>query len=326
MAPCAPRQTEIRTGKGRGPGALPYFLIFSALLTVESRQPDLALCLANMGKKKRKYPDIEERDFEDLKLLISHQKAKHFKCEECGRRLNTAGGLSVHMNQVHKETLSQVENALPNRQGLDVEIFAQEDRRIATGNPTPGTGKPQKKIKIETKDELQKRLADWKARKAAGESPGATASPANGGAGAAPGAYHTLLLNHTIRQKASTVLLALPVLPAPPARPGLRRLPWVFPPSTPKRNTPGARWTHPPGYSGNASTVDELVSGAAQQGDDIDQLIRMAEAGVKPGRKEDEAAPEKKTSKKDKSRMFYSDADISPEERMAQLPRYALAH
>lgn len=71
--------------------------------------------------------------------------------------------------------------------------------------------------------------------------------------------------------------------------------------------------------------MDELVSGAAQQGDDIDQLIRMAEAGVKPGKKEDEAAPEKK-SKKDKSRMFYSDADISPEERMAQLPRYALAH
>lgn len=33
-----------------------------------------------------------ERDFEDLKLLISHQKAKHFKCDECGRRLNTAGG------------------------------------------------------------------------------------------------------------------------------------------------------------------------------------------------------------------------------------------
>jgi hypothetical protein len=33
-----------------------------------------------------------ERDFEDLKLLISHQKAKHFKCDRCGRRLNTAGG------------------------------------------------------------------------------------------------------------------------------------------------------------------------------------------------------------------------------------------
>jgi hypothetical protein len=56
-----------------------------------------------MGKKKRGHPDVEdvlarpwcyycERDFDDLKILISHQKAKHFKCDRCGRRLNTAGG------------------------------------------------------------------------------------------------------------------------------------------------------------------------------------------------------------------------------------------
>lgn len=56
-----------------------------------------------MGKKKRGHPDIEEvlarpwcyyceRDFDDLKILISHQKAKHYKCDRCGRRLNTAGG------------------------------------------------------------------------------------------------------------------------------------------------------------------------------------------------------------------------------------------
>ena len=56
-----------------------------------------------MGKKKRGHPDLEEllarpwcyyceRDFDDLKILISHQKAKHFKCDRCGRRLNTAGG------------------------------------------------------------------------------------------------------------------------------------------------------------------------------------------------------------------------------------------
>lgn len=55
-----------------------------------------------MGKKRRG-PTLEEllarpwcyyceRDFDDLKILISHQKAKHFKCERCGRRLNTAGG------------------------------------------------------------------------------------------------------------------------------------------------------------------------------------------------------------------------------------------
>ena len=77
-----------------------------------------------MGKKKRGHPDVEEllarpwcyycktpapprcqlltrgtgeRDFDDLKILISHQKAKHFKCERCGRRLNTAGGM-LHLS------------------------------------------------------------------------------------------------------------------------------------------------------------------------------------------------------------------------------------
>lgn len=35
---------------------------------------------------------------------------------------------------------------------------------------------------------------------------------------------------------------------------------------------------------------------------------------------------EKKVVKKEKVRMFYSDAEVSPEERMAQLPRYALVH
>lgn len=56
-----------------------------------------------MTKKRKRYPDLQqklerpwcyycERDFDDLKILISHQKAKHFKCDRCGRRLNTAGG------------------------------------------------------------------------------------------------------------------------------------------------------------------------------------------------------------------------------------------
>lgn len=60
-----------------------------------------------MGKKKRGHPDIEEvlarpwcyyceRDFDDLKILIDHQRAKHFKCDKCGRRLNTAGGEAFH--------------------------------------------------------------------------------------------------------------------------------------------------------------------------------------------------------------------------------------
>ncbi|KAL2041877.1 hypothetical protein N7G274_005064 [Stereocaulon virgatum] len=161
-----------------------------------------------MGKAKRKHPDLEEvlqrpwcyyceRDFDDLKILINHQKAKHFKCERCGRRLNTAGGLSVHMTQVHKETLTIIENALPNRSGLDVEIFGMEgipddvvqnhnqrvvtqfaqaeaERRAATGNPGPGAagGGQSKKPKFESPADLKKRLAEHKAKKAAEEAAG----------------------------------------------------------------------------------------------------------------------------------------------------------
>lgn len=37
-----------------------------------------------------------------LPVLLQHQRAKHYKCPQCPRRLNTAGGLTVHLNQVHK--------------------------------------------------------------------------------------------------------------------------------------------------------------------------------------------------------------------------------
>ncbi|KAG5461164.1 MAG: hypothetical protein BJ554DRAFT_6687 [Olpidium bornovanus] len=45
------------------------------------------------------------RDFEDEKVLIQHQRAKHYKCGQCGKKLNTAGGLVVHTAQVHKDNL-----------------------------------------------------------------------------------------------------------------------------------------------------------------------------------------------------------------------------
>ncbi|KAI9801918.1 MAG: hypothetical protein M1833_002233 [Piccolia ochrophora] len=166
-----------------------------------------------MGKKKH-HPDAEEilsrpwcyyceRDFDDLKILISHQKAKHFKCDRCGRRLNTAGGLSVHMTQVHKETLTSVENALPNRAGLDVEIFGMEgipddvvtahnqrvlsqfqqaeaERRAATGNLGPGASGSAgpKKPKFESPSDLKKRLAEHKAKLAAEQAAGGSSGGA----------------------------------------------------------------------------------------------------------------------------------------------------
>lgn len=98
------------------------------------------------------------------------------------------------MSQVHKETLTAVDNALPNRVGLDIEIFgmegipedvvqqhnqrvltnfhqAQAERQAATGNPPPGAGTPNaaKKPKTEAISDLKKRLAEHKAAKLAAE-------------------------------------------------------------------------------------------------------------------------------------------------------------
>ncbi|KAF0642261.1 hypothetical protein FPSE5266_03992 [Fusarium pseudograminearum] len=298
-----------------------------------------------MGKKRRGHPDIEEvlhrpwcyyceRDFEDLKLLISHQKAKHFKCDRCGRRLNTAGGLSVHMNQVHKENLTQVENALPNRQGLEVEIFgmegipqemldqhrnrilqnfqqAQKDRQIATGNPLPGQGHQQKKIKTETPDDLKKRLAEFRQKK--------KEIAANGGVDpdAAPEAVEPqAAFNAPPTYASQNPYEQQPFPQAPAAVP-----PYTFAANNlPARPSSGAALPTATGLP-QRPTQSGAWNGAPAAGDDIDNLIRMAEAGIKPAAPAEEEGEKKKKEKK--VRMFYDDAEVSPEERMAALPRYA---
>ncbi|PWY72361.1 hypothetical protein BO70DRAFT_399241 [Aspergillus heteromorphus CBS 117.55] len=204
-----------------------------------------------MGKKRRG-PSLEEllarpwcyyceRDFDDLKILISHQKAKHFKCERCGRRLNTAGGLSVHMSQVHKEQLSTVDNALPNRSSLDVEIFGMEgvpediiqthnqrvltqfqqaeaERQAETGNPPAGAGaggQPAKKPKLESVSDLKKRLAEHKAKKAealAGGSSG-EATPVGAGQTPTPGYVNA---THSPARRQPAVLIPQPYGTASP--------------------------------------------------------------------------------------------------------------
>ncbi|KAF2230297.1 hypothetical protein EV356DRAFT_492309 [Viridothelium virens] len=161
-----------------------------------------------MASKKKRGPDLDdlldrpwcyycERDFEDVRVLISHQKAKHFKCPKCTRRLNTAGGLSVHLNQVHKDTLDEVEGAVVSRRDPTLEIFAMEGipddilqahrqrvilkfheeqaaHQALTGNPPSGggaTSHASKKLKQETPQEIKQRLAERiaesKARRAA---------------------------------------------------------------------------------------------------------------------------------------------------------------
>ncbi|QBZ56831.1 hypothetical protein PoMZ_01748 [Pyricularia oryzae] len=311
-----------------------------------------------MGKKKRSHPDVEEllarpwcyyceRDFEDLKLLISHQKAKHFKCDRCGRRLNTAGGLAVHMNQVHKESLDKVENALPNRDGLDIEIFgmegvpedmlaqhrtriitnyyeAQEARRAATGNPPPGQSGgqgPAKKIKIETPEEIKKRLAEHKARRALGQTNGNPGSDVpNPAQSASPGSFTTPFNAPPQYGQPGYNMQQYPGYPAstlPTRPPGVGA---AAPQALPQRPPYGAPGFPPPAGAGMPSTLDDLVSGAAQSaggrsGDDIDKMIRLAEAGVKPA---GEGAADSKGKKDKSSRMMVANSTFSLEELMVQ--------
>ncbi|XP_022249732.1 BUB3-interacting and GLEBS motif-containing protein ZNF207-like [Limulus polyphemus] len=83
-----------------------------------------------MGRKKKKPAKpwcwYCGREFDDEKILIQHQKAKHFKCHICHKKLYTGPGLAIHCMQVHKETIDKVPNSLPNRNNVDIEIYGME--------------------------------------------------------------------------------------------------------------------------------------------------------------------------------------------------------
>jgi hypothetical protein len=79
---------------------------------------------------------------------------------------------------------------------------------------------------------------------------------------------------------------------------------------------------HQGNVSNRATSLEDLLSGAAKEADRADTI-----ATAKGEAKQDEPQEDKKAKKeKDKStKLVYSDNDISPEEKMAQMPRYAFA-
>ncbi|KAL1939158.1 hypothetical protein VTO73DRAFT_10199 [Trametes versicolor] len=196
-----------------------------------------------------------EREFEDEKVLMQHQKAKHFKCNMCPRRLNTAGGLAVHIQQVHKlepENLPRIENALPGRDGYEVEIFGMEGipapdvadykrrKEIELGlNPGTITQPQSKRPKIENRplseDELKAQLEAHKALMGASE---ASAAPiaqeaSIGGVYAAPSQTYAAPPAPAMPTSAMSPPGMPPMMPpgAPPFMPG--GLPPGFPGQTP---------------------------------------------------------------------------------------------
>ncbi|KAL8152071.1 hypothetical protein V2J09_021879 [Rumex salicifolius] len=84
-----------------------------------------------MGKKKKRASDKVfcyycDREFDDEKILVQHQKAKHFKCHVCNKKLSTAGGMVIHVLQVHKETVTKVPNSKPERESTEIEIYGMQ--------------------------------------------------------------------------------------------------------------------------------------------------------------------------------------------------------
>jgi len=63
-----------------------------------------------------------DREFDEEAILIQHQKAKHFKCGVCHKKLTTARSLRTHSIQVHKLDLKIVPHAKPDRCGIDPDI------------------------------------------------------------------------------------------------------------------------------------------------------------------------------------------------------------
>lgn len=60
-----------------------------------------------------------KRQFDDEHTMVTHMRAKHFKCQACKKKLNSAAGLKIHLFSVHKLTIQLVPNALPGRDAID---------------------------------------------------------------------------------------------------------------------------------------------------------------------------------------------------------------
>ena len=75
--------------------------------------------------------------------------------------------------------------------------------------------------------------------------------------------------------------------------------------------------------SANATSLDDLVSGAAK---DADKAAGAVETRPEVPKVEEPTEEKKGKKEKDKNmRLIYSDNEVSPEEKMAQMPRYAFA-
>jgi hypothetical protein len=273
------------------------------------------------------------------------------------RDTNSFTGLSVHMNQVHKETLTHVENANPGRQGLELEIFGMEgvpaeiidqhnqqvtqahfaeeqERARITGNPMRGAyvngqAAPNKRPKInESLDEIEERAAKFREDRKNGVLP-APVEP-----------VQTAVCILETRQTYAMELTYLQTSPVAQSPYGVPPpgAPVAFPPGAPAYPPQGVPQPFSPANGGMPARPGSIPGqpgalpprpgfgapppGAyppGQNGDISNSVDDLINEVT------NQAAPkEEKKSKKDKNqRLIFFAETTSPEEKMAALPRFA---
>lgn len=253
----------------------------------------------------------ERRELTSI-VLLQHQKSKHFKCQLCPRKLNTAGGLMVHSQQVHKTEPEPLTNTLPGRDGFEIEIFGME------GVPTNA-------------------LAEWKARKEQEAGVAALAAAAQAKRpryqyNAIPEAdlmaaleQHKALM--TARRNgaippASVPTMPPPTLPVPPAGmppptlpPGMPPFPGGAPPPPPPGTLPPFR---PPFPSNFPPPPPGMVPPAPARPPPA-FVPSAASASATPS---GPGAPVGPDVLPPQNGVFWPDNNATPAEKRAQLPKY----
>jgi hypothetical protein len=233
------------------------------------------------------------------------------------------------MNQVHKENLTHVENANPGRQGLEIEIFGMEgvpaeiidqhnqqvtqahfaeeqERARVTGNPIRGlyeNGEDgvvlNKRPKVtETLEDIEQRADKYRTDRKNGVLPAPKEVVPSPVCCTTLSMYRGTMANASLQAPQSQQQQPFyPPTGFPPPLNGAAAIP------ARSDSIPGAGGALPPRPAVDAiqSSIDDLIAGVSR-----------------------EAPDKKEKSKKDKNmRLIYNDDLISPEEKMAMLPRFA---
>ena len=248
------------------------------------------------------------------------------------------------MNQVHKEPLERVENALPNRTDPNIEIFGTEgipeeasrdhlqrviqqyhqnaaERQAVTGNIQPGAKgvKAPKRPKLAQEGNLKEKLKEHLAQKAAGQ-PGdfdMQDAPTQNDSGY-PQPYSDGMAMYS-QNLPSQAPYAYPTNASPSQNSAFR--PPSGGPSIPTLGGPPGATAQPtssqdPRIQVKVASLQNVGFAATQaQGQ---PEVTMADAPQPAG---DDTA---KRLKKEKGiKMLYQDNEVSPEEKMARMSRYA---